>query len=78
MDSKGKELAMPTKFDDFSTKAYRDNPNVSEEVKKNVELLTEIMKRSGFIPLKTEWWHFDDVDSNKYKIVDIKLEKFIN
>lgn len=78
VDSNGKELNMPTGFDDFSKKAYRDNANVSKEVRKNVDLLTNVMKKSGFIPLNTEWWHFDDSDSNKYKIVDVKIEKFID
>lgn len=78
IDNSGKELVMPTKFDDFTVKAYRDNSNMSKEVRKNVDLLTEVMKKSGFIPLKTEWWHFDDSDSGKYKVIDVKLEKFIN
>jgi D-alanyl-D-alanine dipeptidase len=78
IDSNGKEIAMPTKFDDFSVKAHRDNPNLSKDIRKNVDLLTNIMKKHGFVPLKTEWWHFNDSDSSKYKIVDVKLEKFIN
>jgi D-alanyl-D-alanine dipeptidase len=78
IDSNGKEIAMPTKFDDFSVKAHRDNPNLSKDIRKNVDLLTNIMKKHGFAPLKTEWWHFNDSDSSKYKIVDVKLEKFIN
>jgi zinc D-Ala-D-Ala dipeptidase len=78
VDSNGVELPMPTEFDDFSTNAYRDNPKVSKEERKNVDLLTDVMKKSGFIPISTEWWHFNDSDSSKYKMVDIKLEKFIN
>jgi zinc D-Ala-D-Ala dipeptidase len=78
VDSSGKEIAMPTKFDDFSIKAYRDNEDMSKEVRKNVDMLTEVMKRNGFIPLNTEWWHFNDSESSRYKMVDVKLENFIN
>lgn len=77
VDKNGKEIIMPTDFDNFTTKAYRSNPNVNKEVRKNVDMLTKIMKDNGFIPLNSEWWHFDDSNSKKYKITDIKLEKFL-
>lgn len=76
VDNLGKELVMPSGFDDFSIRAQRSNPNISEEAKKNSKLLTDVMVRVGFEPIETEWWHFDDSESSKYKIVDIKLERF--
>lgn len=74
----GKELIMPSKFDDFSTNAYRTNSKMSIEAKKNMNLLTKYMVSNGFTTINTEWWHFDDSDSKKYKAVDINLEQFKN
>lgn len=78
VDNSGKELNMPSDFDDFSSEAYRDNPNVSEEVKKNIELLTKVMERNGFIALDSEWWHFDDSNSKNYKVIDVDIEQFLD
>lgn len=76
VDNSGKELVMPSGFDDFSIRAQRSNPYISEEAKKNSKLLTDVMVMVGFKPIDTEWWHFDDSESSNYKIVDIKLERF--
>jgi D-alanyl-D-alanine dipeptidase len=50
---------MPTEFDDFTPKAWITNDALSPEVKKNRDLLQTIMKKHGFEPVETEWWHFD-------------------
>ncbi len=71
------ELIMPSKFDDFSSNAYRNNPNMTNEAKKNLDLLTKYMVDNGFVPLETEWWHFVDVDSKNYDIADINLNLFL-
>jgi D-alanyl-D-alanine dipeptidase len=55
----GKELPMPSVFDDFSEKAHRNYQGASEVAIKNRQLLEEVMQRHGFIGLPTEWWHFD-------------------
>ena len=76
VDINGNELNMPSKFDDFSYKAYRTNSKQTSEAKKNVDLLTKCMVDNGFTTIDTEWWHFDDVDSKNYKIADIDLKLF--
>lgn len=76
VDSKGKELEMPTGFDEFNTTAYR-NAFMSNNVKKNVDLLTEIMVKNGFSPIETEWWHFDDSNADSYPIQNDPLSKFL-
>lgn len=55
----GKELLMPSSFDDFSEKAHRNYEEAPEEAIKNRELLQKVMEKHGFIGLPTEWWHFD-------------------
>lgn len=77
VDDKGKEILMPSDFDDFSSKAYRNSSNENKEVKKNIQILTEVMKKCGFKPLDSEWWHFDDINAKNYKVADIRLEKFL-
>ncbi|MDP4161321.1 MAG: CapA family protein [Bacillota bacterium] len=57
VDLEGKEIAMPTGFDDFTPSAERANENA------NAKYLEKIMVKYGFRPLETEWWHFDDIDT---------------
>ena len=55
----GKELLMPTPMHTFSRDASRFNSGQwSEEVKENVEYMTNVMLGCGFTLLSTEWWHF--------------------
>ena len=56
----GKELEMPSAFDDFSEKAHRTyNKMPSKLVAKNCRLLEKVMKKHGFFGCPTEWWHFN-------------------
>ena len=61
VDASGKELTMPTGFDDFSTLADRDYSDCTEEAKKNALLLEHLMTENGFKGYSGEWWHFSDV-----------------
>lgn len=54
----GKELEMPTPFDDFTEKAHNNYMQLTPEVLKNRATLKNTMAKYGFIPLDTEWWHF--------------------
>ncbi len=71
----GKEVPMPTEFDDFSTKAHRDYKDLPAHIIANRNLLERVMHKHGFKGLRTEWWHFDDVDWQKYPLLDISFEK---
>jgi D-alanyl-D-alanine dipeptidase len=77
-DLNGKELEMPSGFDDFSEKAYRNNSSMSAAAKDDLGLLTKIMKQNGFSTIDTEWWHYDDSDSKQYGIADVDLKLFLN
>lgn len=68
VDEDGSEIEMSSKFDDFSEKASRNYKGSSEETKKNLNYLTEIMMKNGFTTITTEWWHFDDNEWSKYPI----------
>ncbi|OQA14816.1 MAG: D-alanyl-D-alanine dipeptidase [bacterium ADurb.Bin363] len=75
VDSKGKELPMPTEFDDFTEKAGRNYNKLPKEVIKNRKLLEDYMVSEGFLPLPTEWWHFDYKNIKDYPVLDIPLEE---
>ena len=66
-----KELEMPTGFDTFSEKSYRNALDISENAKKNSELLSSIMIKHGFKTIDTEWWHFDDSNADIYPLIDL-------
>lgn len=55
----GKELPMPTGYDDFTPKAAADFKLTSPETTKNRALLQHIMVKHGFEIFPSEWWHFD-------------------
>ncbi len=59
IDKEGRELIMPTGFDDFSEQAHLDYMDLSKEQIKNRALLIDLMDRHGFSSLPTEWWHYD-------------------
>jgi D-alanyl-D-alanine dipeptidase len=71
VDAKGDELPMPTPYDDFTDKAHRDAKDVQPEAVRNRQILERAMVRHGFIPLPTEWWHFDGPGWESYPVLDI-------
>jgi D-alanyl-D-alanine dipeptidase len=73
VDRNGKALEMPTDFDNFTERAHRNYRGGSAQARKNSKLLEDVMKKYGFIPLATEWWHFDAPDWNKYAVLDVKF-----
>ncbi|MBE6942648.1 MAG: hypothetical protein E7453_00080 [Ruminococcaceae bacterium] len=56
----GKELTMPTEFDNFTPLADRDYSDCSPEAAENAQLLEQLMEKHGFKPYFGEWWHFED------------------
>ncbi|MBI4056546.1 MAG: M15 family metallopeptidase [Elusimicrobia bacterium] len=74
VDKSGKELEMPSAYDDFSEKAHRDYTGATPMALRNKEILEKVMIHHGFVGLPTEWWHFDAQGWEKYPIEDIPLE----
>lgn len=66
VDSSGRELEMPTGFDDFSGRADREYSDVSPEAKANSLLLEGIMEKHGFQGYYGEWWHYND--TQRYEV----------
>ena len=74
VDATGRELAMPTAFDDFSARAHRDYQDLPAATLANRALLERIMQDAGFSGLATEWWHFDADGWERYEILDVPLK----
>ncbi len=77
VDLLGNEVEMPTGYDDFSKKSKTNYPFLPDHVLKNRKLLHDEMKAEGFVPIKSEWWHFNDSESKRYQILDIPLKIFV-
>ena len=67
----GKELPMPTGFDNFSDTAHQDFMELPETVIANRNLLKTVMEKYGFIALSTEWWHFYLPNSSDYELLNL-------
>ena len=77
---KGDTLDMGTKIDYMGKAAHIDNEAalvsahiISLEARRNRQLLRKVMRHGGFIPLRTEWWHFNKcsraVAKKYYKVI---------
>lgn len=71
IDRAGRELPMPSDFDDFSEKAHRDYRGCTDAEKANRRKLETIMVRHGFVPYPDEWWHFDLEGWENHPVFDI-------
>ncbi len=58
VDKNGIELDMGTPYDFFGEKAYPAYTNLPEAVLQRRRLLSDVMVKYGFKPIRTEWWHF--------------------
>ena len=56
--SKGCDTDMGGYFDFFGEISHSDYEKISKEQRENRRFLKETMMKSGFLPLKEEWWHF--------------------
>lgn len=68
VDQKGRELEMPTEYDDFSGKAARSNKSWTIKAAAHQKMIEQLMIENGFIAYEGEWWHYVDMD--KYPVVE--------
>lgn len=72
----GAELAMPTPYDDFTNRARQDFNDLTPEQLANRAKLREVMERHGFVPLPSEWWHFDFGGWERFELMDVAFDQF--
>jgi D-alanyl-D-alanine dipeptidase len=66
VDRTGKDVPMPTGFDNFTPAAMLSYQGSNPVVRSNLTLLQKAMARAGFYGLRTEWWHFCAGDWTTY------------
>jgi len=62
----GKDLQMPTGFDNFSDTAHHNFMNIPFDALQNRKMLKDIMEKYGFKMFDTEWWHYSWPDEKNY------------
>ncbi len=70
VDRQGREVVMPTDFDDFTEQAWRTSKDSSAEAQENSQRLERAMVKRGFVPLETEWWHYDGPGWEQFPLID--------
>lgn len=73
VDRYGRELRMPTDFDDFSASASSRYSGSDPQIARNLKLLQDAMRRAGFVKMQDEWWHFTAQDANDFTPVEMPL-----
>ncbi len=69
----GNNVAMPTKYPDFSESAHvKTIMELDTPAAKNFKTLLHCMHEAGFEVHPTEWWHFTDKDWRKYPIINFE------
>ncbi len=63
VDSKGREMPLPTYFDESGPRARSMSPISDARILRNIRALQDAMLKSGFALIDLEWWHFDDASS---------------
>lgn len=60
VNAEGREVEMPSGFDEFNTFADRDYSDCTDAAAENAKLLESVMEKYGFEGLQSEWWHFTE------------------
>lgn len=64
----GHPVEMPSRYDEFSTRAYADFVGGTTAQRALRAILREAMEADGFTVYAEEWWHFDYRDYARYPI----------
>ncbi|HEX2962847.1 MAG TPA: D-alanyl-D-alanine dipeptidase [Ignavibacteriales bacterium] len=71
----GKELKMPTGFDDFTDAANHNFDKLMPEVKANRAFLLNMMVNvGGFDKYDAEWWHYSIPGAATYPLLDFQMK----
>jgi len=70
VDAAGRELAMPSAFDEFGERSHLDFVDAPDRQLANRETLQKAMRAEGFLPMATEWWHFDAPGWRAFPLMD--------
>jgi len=79
----GRQVAMPSEFDDFSQRAshtYRGAESLEARESELAALeardfLRACMESAGFKAYEAEWWHYTDPDTREYPLLNLSLSQ---
>jgi hypothetical protein len=69
VDQDGRDVAMPTDFDDFTPAAWLRYAGPNPTIRQNLRRLQAAMAKAGFYGMRTEWWHFVTKDWKSYEAI---------
>jgi D-alanyl-D-alanine dipeptidase len=70
----GTEVAMPSRYDDFSERAHPDHAGGTAAQRAARDLLRQTMEAEGFTVNEREWWHYDCPDWQQYGIQNVAFK----
>lgn len=74
VDWQGKDVEMPTDFDDFTATAH-SAAECSPQASAHRTILRRAMLAAGFTGIDSEWWHFVDPAWRRHALCDISLDE---
>ena len=74
VDFSGKELEFPTPMHTFTEESARSSETMTATARKNMNYMLEIMRNCGFTYINSEWWHFQDVNTQYYLPTDHPID----
>jgi D-alanyl-D-alanine dipeptidase len=69
----GREVPMPSEFDDFSDRASHQYGGAEPDRLRARDSLRACMEAAGFCAYEAEWWHYVDPDTRSFPLLDIPL-----
>ena len=73
----GREVAMPSGYDDFSERAHPDYAGGTAAQRAARDLLRRTMEAQGFTVNDKEWWHYDCRDWQQYRIGNVAFKDIV-
>jgi zinc D-Ala-D-Ala dipeptidase len=71
----GKEVAMPSEFDEMSERSYISYEGGTPESRQSRDLLKVAMNEQGFTGIRFEWWHFNYPGWQEYPVLDLTFDQ---
>jgi len=70
----GEEIELPTEFDEFTARASAHAVRgVSPTARAHREALRAAMVAAGFVPSRSEWWHFSAPEARGAPLLDVPV-----
>lgn len=70
----GKELEMPTPMHTFTEESARTSETMTKKARENMDYMMNVMVSCGFTYINSEWWHFQDADTEHYLPTDHPID----